>query len=65
MNAARRRALASARARLKLKVMDRIPIPRDKGTPWAEGANWPQALRSSQGRYTPPNIIMGSRMNGG
>jgi hypothetical protein len=56
---------AVAKARLRLRIMDRIPMPRDKGTPWSEGANWPQALRPSQGRYTPPAILSGSRMNGG
>lgn len=62
---ARRRAVAKARARGRLAVTDRIPMPRDEGTPWGEGAKWPQCLRSSRGRYTPPSILTGSRMNGG
>lgn len=61
----RRRARAKARARGRLAVMDRIPMPRDRGTPWGEGSPWAQCLRGSQGRYTPPTILGGSRMNGG
>lgn len=61
----RRRALLRARARGKLLVLGRIPVPRSEGTPWSNGPDWNQPMRLAQGRISSLSILTGSRINGG